>query len=100
MSFLKKTMAMPLLLLLGFLLAASNASAQTVLSCPANNLYACVGTTGNVAPSTLCCSGIAELVRIKAQLGDQAAKNCEKEVIATGGPINFTVLENVCPNNK
>ncbi|GLT37371.1 hypothetical protein SLA2020_116900 [Shorea laevis] len=83
-------MAMHLLLLLGLLLAASNASAQTFLSCPVNNLYACVGTTGDVAPSTLCCSGIAQLVRIKAQLGDREAKNCEKKVIATVGPINFS----------
>ncbi|GKV25747.1 hypothetical protein SLEP1_g35141 [Rubroshorea leprosula] len=59
---------------------------------------ACVGTSGNVTRSTLSFSGIAQVVRIKAQLGEQAVNNCEKKAIATIGSIDLTVLENVSPS--
>ncbi|GLT88234.1 hypothetical protein SLE2022_062690 [Rubroshorea leprosula] len=100
MSFLKNSTAMSLLLLLGLLLAASNASAQNILSCPVNNLVACVGMTGNVAPTTLCCAGIGQLVRIEAQFGEEAAKNCTNKVIAIAGPFDVVALENACHNGN
>ncbi|GLT37372.1 hypothetical protein SLA2020_116910 [Shorea laevis] len=91
---------MPLLLLLGLLLAASNASAQPNLSCPVRDLVACVGTSGNVAPTTLCCEGIAQLGGIEAQFGEEAAKKCTNKVIATAGPFDVVALENACHNGN
>ncbi|GLT37120.1 hypothetical protein SLA2020_114550 [Shorea laevis] len=92
MSSLKKTMAMPLLLLLGLLLSASIASAQNILDCPLNNLVLCAGVSGSVSPSALCCQGINQLLQINATLGEQAAKNCETQVSAIIGKQLDVVL--------
>ncbi|GLT88236.1 hypothetical protein SLE2022_062710 [Rubroshorea leprosula] len=96
MSSLKKTMAMPLLLLLGLLLSASIASTQNILTCPVNELVLCVGASGSVPPSALCCKGIGQLLQIKAILGPQAEKNCETEVTGIVGPLDFALIIDGC----
>ncbi|GLT37122.1 hypothetical protein SLA2020_114570 [Shorea laevis] len=100
MSSLKKTMTMPLLLLLGLLLSASIASTQNILTCPLSNLVLCAGASGSVAPSASCCSGVGQLVQINATLGPQAANNCLKQVTAKVGPLNITLLEDACSNGS
>ncbi|GLT29159.1 hypothetical protein SLA2020_040430 [Shorea laevis] len=96
MSSLKKTMAMPLLLLLGLLLSASIASTLTVPLCPVASLALCAGASGSVPPNALCCTGIGQLVQINATVGPVAANNCVAQVTAIVGPLNITMLEGAC----
>ncbi|GKV25749.1 hypothetical protein SLEP1_g35143 [Rubroshorea leprosula] len=96
MSSLKKTMAMPLLLLLGLLLSASIASTLNILTCPVNNLVLCVGPLGKVVPSASCCSGVGQFLQIEAILGEQAAKNCLTQVSAIVPLFNITLAIDAC----